>query len=97
MFFDNAKDRQELIKELFAGLLKSAGKGKNEVISVLGREMGLAFAAMVKEPLQKIVDSKAVNINFKIELVDKDKASTGTKKRPSAKRASATKKKTTRD
>jgi hypothetical protein len=92
MFFDNAKDRQELIKELFAGLLKSAGKGKNEVISVLGREMGLAFAAVVKEPLQKIVDSKAVNINFKIELVDKDKASTGT-----AKRASATKKKTNRD
>lgn len=94
MFFDNAKDRQELIRELFAGLLKSAGKGKNEVISVLGREMGLAFAAVVKEPLQKIVDSKAVNINFKIELVDKEKASSSTKKRPSTKRASATKKKT---
>ncbi len=93
MFFDSAKDRQELIKELFSGLLKSAGKGKNEVIAVLGREMGSAFAAMVKEPLQKIVDSKAVNINFKIELVDKVPADAKLKKTPPAKRARRSNKK----
>ncbi len=71
MFFDSAKDRQDLVKELFSAVLKSAGKGKDEVITVLGREMGMAFAAMVKEPLQKIVDSKALKVNFQIELVDK--------------------------
>lgn len=73
MFFDSSKERQDLVKELFSAVLKSAGKGKDEVITVLGREMGMAFAAMVKEPLQKIVDSKALKVNFQIELVDKGK------------------------
>lgn len=82
MFFDSAKDRQELIKELFSTVLKSAGKGKDEVITVIGREMGLAFAAMVKEPLQKIVESKALKVNFQIELVDKGKSKPTTKKAP---------------
>ena len=80
MFFDSAKDRQDLVKELFSAVLKSAGKGKDEVITVLGREMGLAFAAMVKDPLQKIVDSKALKVNFEIELVDKGTRHTSRKK-----------------
>ncbi|MEI8025559.1 MAG: hypothetical protein WCI18_04340 [Pseudomonadota bacterium] len=80
MFFDSAKDRQDLVKELFSAVLKSAGKGKNEVITVLGREMGMAFAAMVKDPLQKIVDSKALKVNFQIELVDKGNRTSGSKK-----------------
>lgn len=86
MFFDSAKDRQELVKELFSAVLKSAGKGKDEVITVLGREMGMAFAAMVKEPLQKIVDSKALKVNFQIELVDKgNRISRGKKPAPKKK------------
>lgn len=74
MFSNSSKDRQDFLRDILNGALKSAGKSKDEFVTILGREMGLAFAAMVKEPLQKIVESKRLRIQFDIELVDKNKS-----------------------
>lgn len=76
MFSNSSKDRQDFLRDILNGALKSAGKSKDEFVTILGREMGLAFAAMVKEPLQKIVESKRLRIQFDIELVDKNKSET---------------------
>jgi len=75
MFSANSRDRQDFFRDLLNGALKTAGKSKDEFITILGREMGLAFAAMVKEPLQKIVETKRLKVQFEIELVDKGRKS----------------------
>lgn len=69
------KDKQEstnqtLGRELLAALIKSAGKGKDEIVQIIGREMGFALAAVLKEPLEQLVKNKKLQISM--ELVPKD-------------------------
>lgn len=58
-----------IIKDLIGGAFKNAGKGKDEIIQTLGREIGLAWAAVLKEPIEKILDNRSLQIT--IELVPK--------------------------
>jgi hypothetical protein len=78
-----------LIKDLVGGAFKNAGKGKDELIQTLGREIGLAWAAVLKEPLQKIVDNRSLQIT--IELVPRDKTQ---KSEKTSSEGSSSKKKT---
>jgi len=57
-------------KDLVTGLLSKAGKSKDEVIQILGREIGLALAAVMAKPLEKMTENKRVRIT--IELVPKN-------------------------
>lgn len=65
---------------LVLGLLSKAGRSKDEVIQILGREIGFALAAVLAKPLEQMTESKRVRIT--VELVPKAKAKTTTKKRP---------------
>ena len=59
-----------LAKEIINTTIKSAGKSKDELVQILGREIGLAWAAVLKEPLEKIIEGKSLQIT--IELVSKE-------------------------
>ena len=68
-------------RDLVWGLLSKAGKSKDDVIQILGREIGLALAAVLAKPLEQMTESKQVRIT--VELVPKSsQASTSRKKRP---------------
>lgn len=68
-------------RDLVWGLLSKAGRSKDEVIQILGREIGLALAAVLAKPLEQMTESKRVRIT--VELVPKAKSA---KKRPRKKK-----------
>jgi len=60
-------------KDIVFGLLSKAGRSKDEVIQILGREIGLALAAVLAKPLEQMTENKRVRIT--VELVPKAKKS----------------------
>lgn len=60
-------------KDLVLGLLSKAGRSKDEVIQILGREIGLALAAVLAKPLEQMTENKRLRIT--VELVAKGKKS----------------------
>ncbi len=59
-----------LARDAINQVLSKAGKGKDDLILIVGREIGLAVAAMLKEPLDQLVEGKKLRIS--LELVSKD-------------------------
>jgi hypothetical protein len=62
-------DDDSTARDLVFGLLSKAGRSKDEVIQILGREIGLALAAVLAKPLEQITENKRVRIT--VELVPK--------------------------
>ncbi len=58
-------------KDIVLGLLSKAGRSKDEVIQILGREIGLALAAVLAKPLEQMTENKRLRIT--VELVAKSK------------------------
>jgi hypothetical protein len=71
----DAKATRALLQALFA----RAGKGKDEVVQIIAREIGMAVAAMLKEPLSQLAKHQKLQISF--EFVPKTP--------PAARRAAA--------
>jgi hypothetical protein len=76
-------------RALAAALFARAGKGKDEVVQIIAREIGVAVAAMLKEPLAKLAEHQKLQISF--EFVPKKGEGRGAKapeaeapKRPAA-------------
>ena len=67
-----------------------AGKGKEEIVQILAKEVGVAVAAMLKEPVTQILENRQLQIT--LDLVAKDAAQTTTRKKKAKKK---TRKKTT--
>jgi hypothetical protein len=63
----DARAARALIGALFA----KAGKGKDEIVQIVAREIGAAVAAMLKEPLTLLAKHQKLQISF--ELVPKSK------------------------
>lgn len=67
-----------------------AGKGKDEIVQIMAREVGVAVAAMLKEPVTQILENRRLQIT--IDLVNKDsdrkqqKKKSSTRKKRSASR-----------
>jgi hypothetical protein len=51
-------------KALIAAVFARAGKGKDEVVQIIAREIGLAVAAMLKEPLAQLAKHQKLQISF---------------------------------
>jgi hypothetical protein len=66
-----ASDDESTARDLVFGLLSKAGRSKDEVIQILGREIGLALAAVLAKPMEKMTENKRVRIT--VELVNKAK------------------------
>ncbi|WP_141731774.1 hypothetical protein [Oligoflexus tunisiensis] len=54
-------------KEFLTAMASWAGKGKDELVQVICREIGTATAMVLKEPLGKLLENKKIHIT--IELV----------------------------
>lgn len=80
-----ATDPEGPAKDLISGLLSKAGRSKDEVIQILGREIGLALAAVLAKPLEQITENKRIRVT--VELIPKaKKKSHSQSKRKNAKR-----------
>ncbi len=79
-------DDDSTARDLVLGLLTKAGRSKDEVIQILGREIGLALAAVLAKPLEQMTESKRVRIT--VELVPKStkKAASTTQKKHATKK-----------
>lgn len=73
---DDDTERARLIdanaaRALLAAVFARAGKGKDEVVQVAAREIGVAIAAMLKEPLSALAKHHRLQISLSFELVPK--------------------------
>lgn len=57
-------------KEFLGQLANWAGKGKDEIVNMICKEIGLAVAATLKEPLRQAFQDKS--LRFTVDLVPKD-------------------------
>jgi hypothetical protein len=57
-------------RALIGALFARAGKGKDEVVQIIAREIGVAVAAMLKEPLSQLARHQKLQISF--EFVPKE-------------------------
>jgi hypothetical protein len=73
-------DEPKNLKDVIGLVATIAGKGKDDVVGILCKEIGIAVAAMLKEPVNEIMANK--KLQFTLELVDKD----GGKPTPSPKK-----------
>ena len=55
---------------LLGAIFQRAGKGKDEVVGIVAREIGVAVAAMLKEPMAALAKNQKLQISF--EFVPKD-------------------------
>lgn len=51
-------------RALIAALFTRAGKGKDEVVQILAREIGVAVAAMLREPMAQLAKHQKLQISF---------------------------------
>lgn len=82
---------RESLRELITGTIDKAGKGKSEFVKILGREIGQALAAVLKEPLDQLVRTRKINVC--IELVEREGSPEAPKQsepKPHLKNASST-------
>lgn len=61
--------KESLVRDFLGVLTTWGGKGKDEVIKILGREIGQAAAAILKEPLNQIIGERKLQIT--LELIPK--------------------------
>lgn len=54
------------LRELITSIASWAGKGKDEVIQIIGREIGQAVAAMLREPLARAIEGQKLRVTFEI-------------------------------
>lgn len=89
---DDPKSRIDLktAKALINALAGWAGKGKDEIIQVLCREIGIAVAAVLKEPLNQVLENRKLRVS--LELVPKTEAKPTAKKTPKTKQKTSSKK-----
>lgn len=57
-------------KDFFGNLSSWAGKGKDELVQLICREIGLATAAVLKEPVSQMLSDKKLQLT--LELVPKE-------------------------
>ena len=57
-------------RELLSNLANWAGKGKDEIVQLICREIGYATAAVLKEPITQILKDKKLQLT--LELIPKE-------------------------
>jgi hypothetical protein len=94
---NEAKSPGSAIRDIIGGLASIAGKGKDEIVQIISREIGQAVAGVIKEPLLQILEERRIKVT--IEFVAKNESkhdNTSKAKQAAPKRKSSTSKKTSR-
>lgn len=76
-------------REFIATLASWAGKGKDEMVQLICREIGVATAAVLKEPLSQILENRKLQLT--LELVPKEVSKKKSSKSRSRKKTSTKK------
>lgn len=86
-------DRQSpsALRELISTLASIAGKGKDEIVQIISREIGIAVAGVIKEPMRQVLEDSKLKVT--LELVPKDE---GPSKKGPAKKKKKTQSKSTK-
>jgi hypothetical protein len=71
-----------LTRDIVINFLSKAGKGKDEFVQVLGREIGLALAAVLEKPLSQLAENNRISVTIELEPKDRLKKKRSTSKRP---------------
>lgn len=81
--FIDSKAARAIMSTLFA----RAGKSKDDVVQILAREIGMAVAAMLKQPLSQLAKNQKLQISFEFvpKKVHPDKAERKPEKQPTKK------------
>jgi hypothetical protein len=67
-------------KDLIGSVASWAGKGKDEMVQMLCREIGIATAAVLAEPINQIVENRKLTITFELTPKNQSIASATPKK-----------------
>ena len=70
-------------KEVLSNLAGLAGKGKDELIQSICREIGQATAAVLKEPLAQLLKDRKLQVTIEFVPVKNDKEKSPKPKKPS--------------
>ena len=63
----SGKSDASAARDLLITLITRAGKGKDEVIQVLGREIGAALVALLKQPVQELFKNQRLQITLELQ------------------------------
>ena len=75
---DVSTDTENLTaKDVLGAFANWGGKGKDEIVQILCREIGVATAAVLKEPLNQVIENRKLQITM--ELVPKDSGQVSSK------------------
>lgn len=77
--FAGGEDDGAGARDLVLGLLSKAGRSKDEVIQILGREIGFALAAVLAKPLEQMTENKRIRVTIELVPKAKDKEKGGSK------------------
>ncbi len=69
------------VKEFLSSMATWAGKGKDELVQVICREIGTATASVLKEPLSKLLENKKLQITIELVSNEPPKKKAGKKSR----------------
>jgi hypothetical protein len=75
-------DHDNPTRDILNTLLSKAGRSKDEVIQILGREIGLALAAVLAKPLEQLTETKRIRITVELVPKAKDKKERTQKRKP---------------
>lgn len=89
-----AADSIASLRTLFGTITARAGKGKDEVVQILAREIGIAVAAMLREPLSELAKHQRLQVTFELVPKSGHVKAEKTSKAPAKKKVSKRKKKT---
>ena len=87
---ENPSEDFTTLRELIGAMASWAGKGKDELVQILCREIGIATAAVFKEPLSQVLENRKLQITF--EFVPKDEQTQKQSSKKSVKKSSKKKK-----
>jgi hypothetical protein len=57
---------RRIASELVSGVLSRLEKSKDEIIRLFCRELGIAMAGILKEPLQRLSESRKIQVTIEI-------------------------------
>lgn len=89
---DSAGIDARTAKDLIGMIATWAGKGKDEIVQVLCREIGVAIAAVVKEPLEQVLEDKRLVISFELAPKSRQAESEPSRKKKKTARTKSKKK-----
>ena len=83
---DDGENDNASVKALLGAVGSWAGKGKDEIVQIIAKEVGVAVAAMLKEPVIQILENRKLQITLDLVKTDPPVKKKKTTRKKSAKR-----------